>query len=118
MRSTRRLNVATRPCVFRSVDLMPRKPNSESERPVLTLRVRPGTLARIDELAESSGRSRADVAGELLVGALNEESGTSLTHFSEEERATWRAAAQVRSRLMQAVRDELERMESEVTPET
>ena len=91
---------------------MPRKrpPNSESDKPVLTLRVQPETLERLDDLAEQSGRSRADVAGELLVGALNKK-GAQVEHFSLEDRATQRVAAEVRSRLMKAVRDELERME-------
>ena len=91
---------------------MPRKrpPNSESDKPVLTLRVQPETLERLDNLAEQSGRSRADVAGALLVDALNKK-GAQVAHFSAEERATQRAASEVRSRLMKAVRDELERME-------
>ena len=93
---------------------MPRKrpPNSESERPVLSLRVQPDTLDKLDDLAEKSGRSRADVAGELLVDALNKK-GAQVEHFSVEERATSRAAADVRSRLMRAVRDELKQMEEE-----
>lgn len=91
---------------------MPRKPNSESERPVLTLRVKPETLARLDELADQAGRSRSDLAGELLVDALNDE-GVEVEHFSAEERATKRAAAAVRARLMRAVADELKQMEEE-----
>lgn len=91
---------------------MPRKrpPNSESTKPVLTLRVKPETLDHLDDLAEKSGRTRADVAGELLVDALGH---ADVQHFTVEERAVRKAAAEVRVRLLRAVSNELELMEDE-----
>jgi len=90
-----------------------RPSNSESTKPVLTLRVTPDTMQKLDDLVEEHGGSRASIAGEALSAALNGKYKLNIQAISAKERAAHKAASVVRARLMAAVRAELEEIEAE-----
>jgi hypothetical protein len=93
-----------------------RPPNKDSNNPVLTIRVTPECIQALDDLAETASKhaghqvSRSTIAGELLVEAMK---NPNVRAISAKERAAGKAASVLRSRLMAAVRAELEALEAE-----